>query len=265
MKFDKEYTQYWASTINKSIDGTIIAGNNEAKYFLDLMSIKDSASILDLGCSFGRMFEVLNNYSKNISGVDPDEYAVEEAKKKEYIEVLRGRAEETGFRNSLFDLIFCWATFDVVHHSQGLKEFNRVLKNNGSLLVTGKNSNYYEDDILAFKAEKNAYLKDFPNRFTNLNVFLGNLEHFGFNLESLYLFPRRGDFGILNFELTDDVLSNSYTGYEYLIICKKQSDVTGNINQSGELDQAFSETAYRIAKEKGFKDVKSMFKSIGLD
>ena len=31
MKFDEEYTKYWSSTVNKSVDGTIIAGVNEAK------------------------------------------------------------------------------------------------------------------------------------------------------------------------------------------------------------------------------------------
>tara|TARA_Y100000590_G_scaffold464857_1_gene635370 strand:+ start:3438 stop:4235 length:798 start_codon:yes stop_codon:yes gene_type:complete len=265
LKFNKEYTKYWTSAVDKSIDGTIIAGPNEAKYFLDLISIKSSDSILDLGCSFGRMFDLLSSYSKNIFGVDPDKYAVEKAKKKEYVKVLQGVAEKTGFQENFFDLIFCWATFDVVNHSQGLSEFNRLIKTNGKLLITGKNSNYYDDDILAFKAEKNAFIKDFPNKFTNLDTLLKNFGKFGFNLIDLFLFPKRGDFGKLNFELTNPKLNKSNICYEYLIICEKCSDITQNITNINGLDQISSETAGRLAKKQGFSNAKEIFESIGID
>ena len=265
MKFDKEYTEYWASAVEKSVDGTTIAGLNEAKYFLDLIPIKKSDSVLDLGCSFGRMYELLGSYSNNIYGVDPDKYAVQEAKKKSYIEVLQGKAERTGFEDSFFNLIFCWATFDVVDHLQGLKEFNRILKNEGTLLITGKNSNYYDDDPLAFKAEKNAFLKAFPNRFTNLQIFLKNLDEFGLELINIYLFPRRGDFGKLNLGSPNKISNNSYISYEYLIICKKYSAVRENTDSLKKPDQIFSDTSLRLAKEQGFTTAKEMFKSIGLD
>lgn len=266
MKFDKNYTKYWASAVEKSVDGTMIAGPNEAKRFLDSISIKRDDSILDLGCSFGRMFELLHNYSNNIYGVDPDKYAVQEAKKKSYVEVLKGSAENTGFQDSFFDLIFCWATFDVVDHIKGLKEFNRVLKNKGTLLITGKSSNYHDDDVLAFDAEKNAFLKNFPNKFTNLDLFLKNIEKFGFEKKGLYLFPRRGDFGLLNLEVpnlkSDNMQKKSC--YEYLIICKKTSEAMQNIENLEKTDHAFSQTSIRLAKEKGYKTAKEMFTSLGL-
>ena len=265
MKFNKEYTQYWASTLEKSIDGTTIAGPNEAKYFLDLIPLKENSSILDLGCSFGRMFDLLNSYSENIYGVDPDEYAVKEANKKSYIDVLKGSAEKTGFEQNFFNLVFCWATFDVVDHFKGLKEFNRILKNKGTLLITGKSTNYNKDDLLAFKAEKNAFLKNFPNRFTDLEIFINNLNEFGFSLKHLYLFPRRGDFGKLNLELHDNQINNSNLSYEYLIICEKNSLVSENLDRLDKPDHILSQTSIKLAKEKGFKTAQEMFKALGLD
>src|SRR5450830_1598221 len=114
MKFDKDYTNYWSSTVNKSLDGTVIAGLNEAKHFLQYLGIERPDLILDLGCSFGRMHEALAVYSDQIFGIDPDPYAVEKACLQPYREVRQGSAEHTGFGNSYFDVVFCWAVFDVV-------------------------------------------------------------------------------------------------------------------------------------------------------
>ena len=36
MKFEKNYTEYWEKTVNKSVDGTFIAGSGEAKHYLEL-------------------------------------------------------------------------------------------------------------------------------------------------------------------------------------------------------------------------------------
>ena len=104
MKFDKEYTQYWSSAVSKSVDGTIIAGVNEAKHFLQYLGIKRDDRVLDLGCSFGRMNEALVVYSDQIFGIDPDTYAIEKANLQPYREVCQGTAENTEFDNEFFDV-----------------------------------------------------------------------------------------------------------------------------------------------------------------
>ncbi len=265
MKFDKDYTKYWAATVEKSIDGTTIAGVSEAKLYLDLISIEKNDHILDVGCSFGRMSALLASYSNNIFGAEPDKFAVEKAKEEYYLDVKESYAEATGYSERFFDLVFCWATFDVVDHKKGLIEFNRIIKDGGTLLITGKNNNYLENDILAFQAEKNAFLKKFPNRFSNLDLMLKNLHKFGFKLENLFLFPKRGDFGNMKYEKGNitDVKKKAF--YEYLLIAKKEKSIDKEVTSLNELDQDFSDTSSRLAEQGGYKNVKDLFLSLGLD
>lgn len=265
MRFGEEYTRYWSSAVNKSVDGTIIAGANEAKYFLQYMGIKRVGRALDLGCSFGRMHEALAAYCDRIYGVDPDAYAVGKASLKPYIEVRQGTAENAGFENDFFDAVFCWAVFDVVDHKRGLAEINRVLRNDGKLLLTGKNDNYFPDDILAYRAEKNAFLKGFPNKFTDLSAVFGSLNNFGFELDKLFIFPRRGDFGLLNFVEQKGDSGVSHRGYEYLILCHKIADLNAADLPRLNLEGRFSRTANEMAARAGFQSAEEFFESIGVD
>jgi len=265
MKFDKEYTQYWSSAVSKSVDGTIIPGVNEALYFLQYLEIKRDDLVLDLGCSFGRMHEALAFYADQIFGIDPDPYAVEKANLQPYQEVCQGTAEHTEFDDEFFDVVFCWAVFDVVDHKKGFTEINRILKNGGKLLLTGKNNNHFPDDSLTFKAEKNAFLKGFPNKFTDLVVVLRNLQKLGFKLDKLFIFPRRGDFGLLNFVNQGNELLDNYLGSDYLIICHKISEQNAIGLHGVNLEGPFSKTAIKKAAKAGFLSPKEYFESIGID
>lgn len=265
MEFDSKYTQYWTSAVNKSVDGTVIAGVNEAKYFLQNLKIEKQNRVLDLGCSFGRMYEAISIYSDHVYGVDPDLFAVEKARFQPYVEVHQGSAESTGFDKDCFDLVFCWAVFDVVDHKKGLTEINRILRNGGKLLLTGKNDNYYSNDDLALKAEKNAFLKGFPNKFTDLSAVLKNFKTLGFQLDKLFIFPRRGDFGLLNFSEHSDDMDREHIGCEYLILCHKIADQDGSAVLNANLDGKFSKTATRMATQGGYAGAKELFESIGID
>ena len=265
MKFNKEYTNYWSSTVTKSIDGTAIAGVNEVKHVLNSLRLRKNGNYLDLGCSIGRMYEALAEYSDEIYGVDIDPYAVEQARLKPYKIVRQGSGEATGFPTGFFDFVFCWAVFDVVDHIQGLAEMNRVLKSGGKLLITGKNDNYFDDDILAYKAEKNAFIKGFPNRFTDLTAVLENFQNLGFKLDKLLLFPRRGNMGSL--QLIEQRYKNQVEShaYEYLIFCQKTGEHDADALVNVTLEHQFSKTATVAAIKAGYNSVKEFFESIGID
>ena len=145
-KFDSKYTDYWEQAVKDSIDGSKIPGVNEAKFFLQGMQLNRSDKILELGCSFGRMFEAISSFSDNVYGVDPELSALVKAANKPYKSLDQGFAENTKYKNEFFDAIFCWAVFDVVNQKKGFFEMNRILKKQGKLLLTGKNSNYHLDD-----------------------------------------------------------------------------------------------------------------------
>lgn len=262
MKFEKKYTEYWKKNIDNPIDGLVIAGTNEVNNFLPLLDINKNDFVLDLGCSFGRMHSVLSSVSNHIYGLDPDLFAVETALNEGYIEVKEGDAENINFDNHYFDKIFCWAVYDVVDHYNGLLESNRVLKINGKILLTGKIDNYFQDDINAFKAEKNAFLKSFPNHFVNLELLQKNIIELGFELDKLFIFPRRGDFGKLEyFEVK--IPFEEINGYEYLMILKKFKNV--NIKNYLKLDSPHSRTAKILATKEGYVTVKEYFLQLGID
>ena len=263
MNFNDKYTKYWEHSTSKSIDGLKIPGEIEAAHMLNYLNISKSDKILDLGCSFGRMFKVLNKFSNNIYGVEPDKYAINKANKFNYVKIFNGTAENTGFANKFFDLIFSWQVFDVVDQFNALVECNRVLKLNGHILFTGKNNNYKMNDEFAFKAEKNAFIKKFPNRFTNLKILNKNIDKIGFKVIKLFLFPKRGDFGLLNYSEKDSNNEN-FECYEYLLICKKISELN-NISGIDNLTSKTSLTSERIASQKGFISAKDLFQNIGID
>ena len=261
MEFDKDYTEYWKHNISKPIDGLVIPDFKVVGHFLPYLKIGSADLILDLGCSFGRMHEVIVKYSKNVYGIDPDKFAVNTSKSVGYIDVKVGEAGRIGFENNFFDVVFSWAVFDVVDHFKALVEVNRVLKVGGRILFTGKNDNYFEDDTNAFVAEKNAYIKSFPNHFLDLKCLLMNSAKLGFKVEKLVLFPKRGDFGKL-FYKEFSLNRSDYKGYEYLLILNKVGEVE-NLD-SIKLDDLFSKTAKRISKRKGFQHASDLFKTIGL-
>ncbi len=270
MKFEKNYTEYWEKTVNQSVDGTFIAGSEEAKHYLEHLGLKKMDSILDLGCSTGRMYDLLSMYSDKVYGLEPDSYAADKARNYPYIEVKQGKAEATKYDSELFDFIFCWAVFDIVDHFEGLQEQNRILKQGGRFLITGKGDNYDSKDSLAFNAEKNAYLKKFPNKFTNLKNFCSKIREFGFEIIDFFSFDCRGDFGKLKykhrqFEINNLGPAKEIEGYEYLMIVEKLT--TPKIEGKKEthmLDAPFSRTAKKMAEKAGMS-VESYFISIGID
>ena len=109
--FNKQYTQYWKEAVNKSVDGTIIADKSIAKIFLDKVVLNKDCISLDLGCSYGRMFDLLSMYSTIVYGVDIDKSAVDEAQKRNYDAVMVSSSTNINLPNKSLNLIFCWAGF----------------------------------------------------------------------------------------------------------------------------------------------------------
>jgi len=259
MIFGKRYTDYWKLSVSNPVDGLKIPDIDEAEFFYSLMDVKNGESVLDLGCSYGRMYPLLKKKTKNIFGVDPESNAVKISKSVGYIEVNEGAAEKIPYSDSKFDYIFSWAVYDVVDYFLGLKESNRVLKPGGLLLITGKLDSYHFDDEKAFIAEKNAFLKKFPNHFLNLNDLQATINILGFKIKFLFLFPRRGDFGKMKYQMVDKPylpVKDKY--YEHLMIIEKVNDINENLSYV-KLDNPISQTAYEIAKKHGFGDPKSFF------
>lgn len=256
--FNKEYTQYWKKSIQNSIDGTIIPGPYEVVQYFKHLNINNFNTILDLGCSYGRMFETLSSIGNEIYGCDIDPYAAIEAGSFSYKKIETCSSNQLLFTDNFFDFIFCWAVFDVLDQKSTLIEMNRVLKNDSFVLLTAKNSNYFKDDNLAYEAEKNASNKNFPNKFINLKKLINTIEKFGFIIKEIFLFHRRGDIGLVKFHKVENIHDFDDRSYEFLILLKKKSIIkfTPNCNFSSN----YSEIAIKNSTDNGYINPKIFFK-----
>jgi len=102
------------------------------------IKITNDFKILDIGCGTGLMIKKIKNKFKNsqILGIDSSSEAVRFCKKRG-LDIILASADKTNQTSSSFDLIMA---LDLIEHvkqdTNALKEFNRILKNNGYILIT---------------------------------------------------------------------------------------------------------------------------------
>lgn len=246
--FDGSYVSYWKDRVVTPTDGSKVADLEILDFFLARLGITPGERVLDLGCGFGRLFPVLSRYTPHVIGMDLSSAMLEEAAQFPYLCLVQGRMEETRLAGGSVDHIVTWATFDVVEQEQGLIEANRVLKPGGRLLLTGKNLSYRQDDQLAFVAERNAKLKDFPNHFTDVSLLLsGASSDFGFEITDAFGFSRRGDLG--EHRYLEGAGVDFGACYEYLLILRKTGLPAPHPPQ---IAHEFSATARARAAANGF-------------
>lgn len=254
--FNKDYLSYFKKAVEKSLDGTTVPGPAVCNEYVKLLDIQPDEKVLDLGCSYGRLFPVFAQYTSAVYGIDVDLDVVNEASSMPYSLVVLGKAESIPLPSNFFNHVIAWGVFDVLEQLTALKEINRILKPGGKFLVTAKNANYADNDVLAFNAERNAKLKSFPNRFTELEKMSAALPQLGFELEKLFFFEKRGDLG-LNKVTTP--AGSPHTCYEYVGVLRKTAPFNSTYNEPWTLE--FSRTAERLSNKAGFgKDILSFFK-----
>ncbi len=256
--FTGKYLDYWKKRVSEATDGTKVAGSQIQEHFVKLLDIKPKENVLDLGCSYGRLCNLLKQYTKNVFGLDVAYKVIDAAMQEPYVVTLKGKAESTPFPANFFHKVIAWAVYDAVDQEKALHEAFRILKPQGKLLFTGKNIDYYPDDRLAFMAERNARLKKFPNHFTDVYLLLDHLECLGFRLCHAFAFSRRGDFGE-NKHI--NILSHKPKKfYEYLLIVERLSEKKP-CPDAVSICAAQSLTVEKIAKSKGFNKVIDFFEA----
>lgn len=97
---------------------------------------KPSGKLLDVGCGLGFFLESAEKYY-DAHGIDISEYSIREARKRTKRSKLSiGNATNLNYENEFFDVI---TAFDLLEHIsspiKALKDFHRVLKPNGIIIV----------------------------------------------------------------------------------------------------------------------------------
>ena len=103
--------------------------------------ITPNASFLDVGCGSGDNMKRANQeLGCDVKGIDPSpgSHGVGRFSTKKITSpnILQGSAEEIPFNDKEFDIVFCSHVLEhVINESKSLDEINRVLKDEGTLII----------------------------------------------------------------------------------------------------------------------------------
>jgi ubiquinone/menaquinone biosynthesis C-methylase UbiE len=101
-------------------------------------------SVLEIGCAYGdAVYHIANRYPCDITGIDQSEDLIRDATLREdellggsRVEFRSQNAEDLRFLANSFDLIVSEAAFSPLHHQEmAVKNYRRVLKTNGQILI----------------------------------------------------------------------------------------------------------------------------------
>lgn len=231
--WNNDYVLYWKSRVEESNSADLSNSgiiNGDVKTICDdvyinainLLSVKHSDTVLELGCGFGRSLPYLSGLADHVCAVDISAEMISMAKNTyssiRNLSFYVSAGENLPFEKK-FDKAICFGVFDAMYQTETIYEINRVLNVGGSLLLTGKNDSYFEDDSLALAAEMGAREKGHPNFFTNVSYFEENMNEFGFEIVHKKYFLRRGDFVVGKFDT-----QRPKKFYEYMLVLRKIVD-----------------------------------------
>lgn len=132
-----KYNQVWDAKISEPYKPP--EKNNRIHTALSIL--KQGNLLLDVGCGDGRFGELAKPKYKSIYGIDISEKAVQQSIKKGIFAQVY--SDKFPFRNSYFDTVTC---LDVIGHvddpRETISEISRVLKENGTLIITSPNMRY---------------------------------------------------------------------------------------------------------------------------
>ena len=136
--------------------------------------VPECNSFLDVGCGDGIIAEFIKEKAKNIYGIDNDSRELDKARKRK-LKVVRLDldSEQIPFKVNFFDVITC---LDVIEHvidpNALLKEMYRVLKKNGTLILSTPNIRF--SDHLS----KLIFGGSFPKTSIDSSLYDGGHLHF---------------------------------------------------------------------------------------
>ena len=119
--------KYWWHVGRRKIIKNLIEG---------FLNQHQNLEILDVGCGTGGNYNLLKKYGE-VKGIDASKTAIDLCKKNNFTNVVLGDCRNTGFDDSCFDLIIALDLLEHLEDEVGvLKEFKRILKAKGNIIVT---------------------------------------------------------------------------------------------------------------------------------
>jgi ubiquinone/menaquinone biosynthesis C-methylase UbiE len=133
------------------VEGWIALQHYHRYYFvLDQIDISGKV-ILDIACGEGFGSKIISKSSKFVYGVDISKDVIENAKKSYHIpnlEFLVGNATSIPLNDQTIDVVISFETIEHLElHNEMMKEIKRVLKPDGTLVISSPDKGYYEKNL----------------------------------------------------------------------------------------------------------------------
>jgi ubiquinone/menaquinone biosynthesis C-methylase UbiE len=157
---------YWERLLENSPESYKKWFKEEKKYLQE--NIDKDSKVLEVGCGEGRSLRDILEITKNLTGIDNDKKAVEDAKKnfRDYssVNIILADAEKLPFEDNSFDFILCMTTFANLGPKKfkALEEMKRVVKDNGKIIISVYSENALEERMKIYE-EYGAKIKENNN------------------------------------------------------------------------------------------------------
>ena len=155
-----------------------------AEFLLELLELKGSEDILDLGCGSGKLTRKLRSLTTGkVIGVDPSEGMIREAQEKSKgLDIIFKIAfsENIDFKEE-FDIIFCNSAFQWFSDpKKALKNIYRALRSGGKIGIQAPAKKVYSPNFVKAveDAVKNPYIENIFSHFRSPWFFLESEEEY---------------------------------------------------------------------------------------
>lgn len=152
----------------------------EAEIQFVLGHIRPNAFVLELGCGYGRVLEVLNTKTDRLIGIDTSHDSllmVRDWVNDSYSpSLLTMNAVELGFRDKCFDLVACiqnGISAFKVNQEQLIRETLRVIRPGGSALFSSYSEQFWHERLTWFRIQaENGLLGEIDENATKNGVIV---------------------------------------------------------------------------------------------
>jgi ADP-heptose:LPS heptosyltransferase/2-polyprenyl-3-methyl-5-hydroxy-6-metoxy-1,4-benzoquinol methylase len=106
----------------------------------NILIYKKKGRMLDIWCSRGELLSAAQKIGFDCWGIEPNKWACNFASQKRKLKVLNGELRKISLENRFFDVVSCMEVIEHIGDPLGeLREINRILKNDGILMLTTPN------------------------------------------------------------------------------------------------------------------------------
>jgi ubiquinone/menaquinone biosynthesis C-methylase UbiE len=147
--------------------------------------------VLDFGAGSGVFLPTLSSNFKEVNALDLNTNSLKYVKERfglDNVKVIQGKESKLPFKDNTFDVIFAADVLEHFHDCEPvLKEFNRVLKNNGHIVISGPTENFI------YRLSRRVifwFFKKKEDHFSNIDQIIKKAEKY-FIIERVKVLPSK--------------------------------------------------------------------------